>query len=413
MNTYKKGGNTAIIKKSNLSLIVRLVREMGMVSRTDLAKITGLSKGGLTPIIQELINNGIIRETGVMDSDAGRKPIMLEICSHAAYVIAVDLNRSSAQIALVDFSNKVRSSYEYKYAGNESTQEIIRRIKSMIRFFIEENHECSIAAIGVSSPGPLDCQEGIILNPPRFHGWKNIPIKQLLEEEFGIPTILDKDANAYAMAEKIMGLGKKYKNFIHVTHSEGIGAGVVIDRMLYRGVRGFGTELGHLVVDYRGSKCDCGNIGCLEQYASMTAIIEWIESRIQHEVDEADAPIKMIYERRGRIEWEDVLDGLDKNSPICLKAVENAAVFLGYGLINMLNIFAPEAVIIGGRGISAGKYLVKPLKKMMAESTFYKDFYLPDILVSDLKDGALIGIANTAFEHIIDKSTEQLFKPKM
>ncbi|MGE5631525.1 MAG: ROK family protein [Caulobacteraceae bacterium] len=410
INSLNKGGNTAIIKKSNVSLIVRLVREMGAVSRTDLSKITGLSKGGLTPIIQELISKKVLRETGVADSDAGRKPIMLEIYPNAGYVVAIDFNRSSLQIALVDLANHLKSFYEYKYTGEESTEEIVRRIKSMTRFFLEENTGQRIVAIGVSAPGPLDYQEGIILNPPSFYGWSNIPIKEILEKEFGVMTFLDKDANAYAMAEKAVGSGKKYSSFIHITHSEGIGSGVVLNDMLYRGQRGFGTEIGHLILDYNGKPCDCGNIGCLEQYASMTAIIKWVESKLQGEVDEIDIPLKAIFERRGKIEWEDILEGLNNNSYICLEAMETAANYLGYGLINMINIFAPQAVIIGGRCVLADKYLLKPLKSVIEQRYFYKNYHLPDILISDIKEGALIGIACIAFEHILEGSLERLLE---
>ncbi|KUO70613.1 MAG: hypothetical protein APF77_17590 [Clostridia bacterium BRH_c25] len=409
MDKYQnKGGNTAIIKKNNLSLIVRLIREMGVVSRTELSRITDLSKGGLTPIIQELIEKNVIRETGVIDSAVGRKPIVLEINSNISYVIAVDINRSKMQIGLVNFTNQLQSFYEYKYAAKETAQEIVKRLKSMIRFFIDQNQDKHIAAIAVSVPGPLNYQNGIILNPPNFEGWENLNIKALLEEEFGISTILDKDANAYAMAEKTVGLGKKYKNFIHITHCEGVGSGIVLNDKLYRGVDGFGTEIGHIIVDFNGKQCDCGNKGCLEKYASMNAIIEWIESKLGSDTDKANDPIRTVYERSGRIEWDDVIDGLAKHVPICLEAMENAGTYLAYSLVSMINIFAPEAIIIGGPSVLVGKYLLKPIKKIIAARSFFRDYYLSDVLLSELKDGALIGIAGIAFEHLLNDSIEIL-----
>jgi len=410
MDKYQnKGGNTAIIKKNNLSLIVRLIREMGVVSRTELSRITDLSKGGLTPIIQELIEKNVIRETGVIDSAVGRKPIVLEINSNISYVIAVDINRSKMQIGLVNFTNQLQSFYEYKYAVKETAQDIVKRLKSMIRFFIDQNQDKRIAAIAVSVPGPLNCRNGIILNPPNFEGWENLNLKTLLEEEFGIATILDKDANAYAMAEKTVGLGKKYKNFIHITHCEGVGSGIVLNDKLYRGVEGFGTEIGHIIVDYNGKQCDCGNKGCLEKYASMNAIIEWIEAKLGSDSNKANDPIRTVYERSGRIEWDDVIDGLAKHVPICLEAMEIAGTYLAYSLVSMINIFAPEAIIIGGPSVLVGKYLLKPIKKIISDRSFFRDYYLSDILLSELKDGALIGISSIAFEHLLNDSIELLF----
>lgn len=404
----KKGGNTAIIKKSNMSLIVSLIRQMGNVSRTELSKITGLSKGGLTPIIQELLASKLIRETGVMNSDAGRKPIMLEICPNAGNVIAVDFSRNSLQVALVDLSNQLRSFYEYKYIGGETQEEILKKLKSMIRFFIEENKEQKIVAIGVSAPGPLDYQAGIILNPPSFYGWKDIQIKDILEEEFKLTTFLDKDANVYATAEKVMGLGRNYHNFIHITLSEGIGAGIVLNDTLYRGVRGFGTEIGHTTLEQNGIQCECGNRGCLEQYASIKVIIKRVETQIEEAVHQADLTLKAAYKHKGKLEWEDILYGLESESPICMEALRQISVYLGCGLLNVINVVAPQAVIIGGRSALAGKYLLEPLKKVIKESSFYKDYYLPDIFISDLKDGYLIGAANTAFGHLIQESIELL-----
>lgn len=407
-NTSNKGGNTALIKRNNLSLIIRLVREMETISRTELSVITGLSKGGLTPIIQELIDTKILSEGGVMDSHAGRKPVVLEINPEVAYVISVDLNRSSMQIGLVNLNNDLQSFYEHKYTCEESAETIVPRLKSMIRFFLDQNSEKRIVAIAVSVPGPLDYQKGIILNPPNFKGWKNLQLKKILEEEFGILTILDKDANAYAMAEKVLGHGKDYEKFVCVTHCEGVGSGIVLNNQLYRGVRGFGTELGHVIVDDHGIQCDCGNRGCLEKYASMTAIIQWVESTIATDNNKANTYIKVLFERNGKLEWDDILDGLERHIPICLEAMEYAGNYLSNGLISMINIFAPEAVIIGGRSVFYGKYFLKSIKEAITKHSFFREHYIPDILISDIKDGALIGIANIAFEYVINECIEVL-----
>lgn len=402
------GVNSAKAKKNNIALILNIIREHESVSRSELSRITGLSKGGLTPIIQELIACNIIRETGIINSASGRKPVMLQTNSEAGGVIAVDFGRLSIKTAFINFGGEVTSFHEFRYLGEDVSENIIKKLKSMIRFFIEENSDKKVLAIGVSVPGPLDSKEGRVLLPPEFRGALSVPLKEILEKEFDIKVFIDKDANANAMAEKIRGKGRLYDNFIHITQAEGIGMGIIVNGELYKGRGGEGAEAGHISICREGRKCSCGNYGCLEMYASITAIIEDITENLKKDQIVAGNALKEAAEQKLPLDFKSIEKALLEGSKLAEDAFIRAGEFLGDGIVSLINVFAPDAVIIHSCVKGAEKYMKAPLIKKAAERTIFRNNYVPDIIFSDIAEITLLGMADIVFSHIINEYLELL-----
>ena len=170
-------------------------------------------QGGITPIINELLGMELIAETGVSVTDSGRRPIILELNASGCHAIAVDWTRKKFTAAVVDSTGRIVTQEQYWFVENDTLDHILKRLKETINSLLSQSRAKRIAGIGVVAPGPLDIYTGVILSPPNFWGWLNIPIKQILEDEFRLPVFLD-NANAYAMAEKNYGRGREYHNFI-------------------------------------------------------------------------------------------------------------------------------------------------------------------------------------------------------
>jgi N-acetylglucosamine repressor len=403
------GSNAIFTKQRNRSLILNMIKEEG-ISRAELSKRTGLSRGGITPIISELLDMGLIIETGVSVTYSGRRPITLELNPSGCYAIAVDLSRKRFTVAVVNFTGHIIAEEEYRFIESDTLDHILIRLKEIIGNFLNQLKVKRIAGIGVVAPGPLDISEGIILSPQNFRGWKNVPIRQILETEFHLPVMLDNNANAYALAEKNYGKGKAYHNFIYAVVDEGIGAGIIINDQIYRGKGGFGSEIGHISINMDGPKCECGNRGCVEVYATLTKIMQQT-----NDYAELGMPSPYLTDIRSQrlIEWEDIIRGLENEDPVCLNIIRKEAAYLANVLVSLINVLEPEAIFIGSDIAKAGKHILEPLNEFISNSTVTQKIQKTDLLLSNLSQASLMGGAMLVIQDFIDLGNYEDLDNKM
>ena len=208
-----------------------------------------------------------------------------------------------------------------------------------------------VKAIGVGFGGPVDYSRQRIVNSTHVPGWDNVPLPGLLESRFGLPAIVDNDANVGALGETTYGAGKGLKTVVYYTISTGIGGGVIIDGSIYRGANGNAGELGHVPILKEGPVCACGNSGCLEALCSGPAIGRRGGRRLK---------------RRGMTARE-VFDEARAGNRDALQIVSDTVTYLSMGIASTINAFAPEAVIVGGGVSRAGKTLFEPLRQAVTE----------------------------------------------
>jgi predicted NBD/HSP70 family sugar kinase len=212
-------------------------------------------------------------------------------------------------------------------------------------------------------------------------GWENVPLQQRIEREFGIPVVIDNEANAGAVGEKRFGAGKHASHLIYVSISSGIGTGVIIKEELYRGVSGFSGEMGHLSIELNGRPCRCGNVGCWELYASEQALVEEARRLLQEPL--------LDLERLTRL----AADGHAEAAAL----FEQTGVYLGIGLVNVINSFNPELIIIGGSIVSCKQWLLPPLLNIMEKRSLPFPRAQLSIVFSELQGrSTLLGAASFA-----------------
>lgn len=280
------------------------------------------------------------------------------------YYLGLDLGGTKILTGLSDKNGKIlaRSRRETEAALGED-----KIISNMIETVEDVLHKTGlnsedIRTLGIGSPGPLDAEKGVIIENSNLP-WRNVPIKAKMEKALNIKTILKNDANAAALGEKWFGAGRTVDNMVYLTISTGIGGGAVINKELFTGVNDNACELGHTVIDPDGPLCGCGNHGCLESFASGTAI-----GRMAREAAEAGESRKMLELADNIIE--------DIDAVICAQAAysgdekakeifDKAAFYLGIGLGNFVNIFNTELIVLGGGVMKASDlFLDKALAKM-------------------------------------------------
>jgi len=203
-----------------------------------------------------------------------------------------------------------------------------------------------MAALGVSCGGPLDSQTGTVYAPPNLPAWEAVPLKSLLQSEFGLPTRLENDANATALAEHRWGAGQGCRDMAFLTMGTGIGAGLILDGKLYRGRRDLAGEVGHAVVLPGGPLCPCGKRGCLESLASGTSLA------------------RMGRERCGEasLTAHDICDRARRGDAIALSVIADVALYMGIGLANLLHTLNLERIVLGTLAVHAADLLLEPIR---------------------------------------------------
>ncbi|MDC3416065.1 ROK family transcriptional regulator [Aquibacillus salsiterrae] len=339
--------NQHVVKKENKTLVLEVIKVKSPISRADIAQVTGLNKGTVSSLVSELIDEQLIYESGPGQSSGGRRPVMLLFNQNAGYSIGLDLGVNYLLGVLTDLNGNII--YETKVSINDfSYPSVLKQLIKSIEYLMSSTPESpyGIIGIGIGVPGIVS-NEGSILLAPNL-GWENIDLKTVIEETFGLPVIIENEANAGAYGEKMFGAGKDFSNIIYISVGIGIGVGLILNDSLYKGNNGFSGELGHMTIEINGLKCRCGNRGCWELYASEQALIKRAE---ELELVSSDQTISL-----------DLLNELAENGHMeTIQLLSGIGDFLGVGINNIINTFNPQQIIIGNRLATSEKWIKSSL----------------------------------------------------
>ena len=263
------------------------------------------------------------------------------------YAIGVDLGGTKIATGIVDMDAKLLDQVVMDTAAQEGVEAVLGRMAESVRTLMDRQGVKAedVLGIGVCSPGPLDRETGIVLAAPNL-GWTNVHLGPMLQELTGITTYVENDANAAALAEKWMGAGRGAKNMVYITVSTGVGSGIIINGSLYAGSHGTAGEVGHIVMEDGGPLCGCGQRGCLEAYASGTAIArmarEALESGTQSKIRD------LVEDNLEAVSAKVVGEAAAQGDEVANAILDKAFHYLGLGMISVINLFDPELIVIGG-----------------------------------------------------------------
>jgi len=253
-----------------------------------------------------------------------------------------------------------------------------------------------VRAVGIACGGPLDPFAGIIQSPPGLPGWDDVPIVAMVETSLDRPAVVDNDATACALAEDWYGAGRARgaRHLVYLTISTGIGGGLVLDGRLYRGAAGNAGELGHLTVDYLGRQCGCGRRGCLEAYASGTNIAARARERLAagRASSLADVPV---------VTAQHVAEAAAADDELAGEVWDETTAILGSAIANILDVFNPELVVLGGGVTRAGDQLLVPVREAALRQAMPPARGAAEIVLAGLGDElGVISAATVAFERL-------------
>lgn len=286
--------------------------------------------------------------------------------------IGVDIGGTKIAAGSVDTEGAITESIFVPTLAEEGFNTSISQIYSAIDDVLKVVDERGEKAdgIGVCAPGPLDPMEGIVYNPPNLPGWDKVPLTDMISKRFGLPVILENDANAAGMAELIWGAAKGYKNVFYATVSTGIGTAVIIDGKIYHGKNGMAGEAGHVTIDYDSKvSCNCGGTGCVEALASGMASANTFKRKICSGVIDGSGVLKMAGGDVENITMKHIADAAAQGDEEALRSIREQGTLLGIWLAGMISVLDPEIVVIGGGVSLAGDLLFSSIRKSIPDNT--------------------------------------------
>jgi len=370
-------GDQALIKRINTAIVLECILRGAPLSRAQISEQSGLNKATVSSLVQDLIDGSLVREIGTGQSSGGRKPVMLEFVATAGYAIGIDLGVNYIRGALTDLRGGIvaeRTSSLRDQEPGAAFEQLCGCIESLAAEAPPSPY--GIIGIGVGVPGLVD-ESGAILFAPNLQ-WRDVPLQRQLAERFGLPVTIDNEANAGALGEQKHGAGRSISNLVYVSVGIGIGTGLILHKSLYKGSSGFSGEMGHLSIEARGKSCSCGNRGCWEMYASEQALLQEASSL-------------------GFEDLEGLLAAAEAGRSDVLALFGEIGEYLGIGIANIVNVFNPDAVVIGNRMSQARPWLENALRQTVVQRALGFHLRKVQLLFAELGErSAMMGAAEMA-----------------
>jgi len=320
----------------------------------------------ITGLVKELTESEALEEAGVTtDSDRGRKQVLLRLNPRHRFVVGVEFEADRVVGLVADLEAKVVARSERALLGRPEKAAILKGIAETLREVIERAG-CSmekLAGIGVADPGIVDTRRGVSVLSSTIQGWRDVPVKEILEADFRRPVILEESTRSKTLCEKKYGAGREADSLMFIEFGAGIGCGLVLGGELYRGSSESAGELGHTRVMENGPVCNCGSYGCLESVASLPAIAARAVRAIREGANSGILDLA-----GGSLEGitsDHVFVAGRNGDKLALGIIDDAVRYLGYGIANAVNLFNPEMVVFDAKLGAVADLILEPVKQII------------------------------------------------
>lgn len=351
-------GSKRLLRDLNQSIVLNLVAAAGPLSRTALARLSGLPAATVTRIAGDFVAAGLIQETASDESSGGRRPILLRVNPAAGYVAGVKLREDTLTVALCDLGCAVVHQCEADLPDVEPHRAVATIAAAVDRCIGQAGvARAGVLGVGIGLSGRIDSARGLC-RYSAILGWRDVDLGPALEYKLRLPVRVDNDVNTLAVAERQFGAGRGAADFLLITVGRGVGLGIVVGGEIYRGARGGAGEFGHMTVDTApdAPACNCGKRGCLEAVASDYGIVQAATGREPgHGIESA---------------MDAVLARAAAGDEAVRAIFDRAGAALGIAVANLINIFDPALVLLGGEGLRAGELLLGPARAAIPRHAF-------------------------------------------
>ena len=370
---------------------------LGRSTRPELSAATGLSAATVTNVTRELIDEGVVIETGLAGSDGGRPRMVLGMNPGYGYVIGVDIGETRTRVELFDLTMTGRARADFPLDAGRDPDVVAGQIAAGLDQVIVASgaDPGSVLGVGVGVPGIIERGPELLVHGQAY-GWDAVPLERLLRARTSLPLRFDNGAKTLGQAELWFGTGRGASNAVVVLIGSGVGASLIAGGATYQGATSSAAELGHVPVVVGGRTCRCGSAGCLEAYAGATSILE----RYREETGAGSQELAPADQERALAELAETA----ATSPRAAAVLDETAVYLGAGIGAAINLFNPERVVIGGwAGLLLGERLLPAIRDSARRHSLRQLFGAATIELGELGAGAVaLGAATLPVESFLD-----------
>jgi glucokinase-like ROK family protein len=394
----------ALVRDMNLSSVMRHVHREGSLSRAQLAQRTHLNKATISSLVEELIDLGLIHENGMDTSGFGRPATMLDLDPQAGCIIGVEIGVGFISIILTNFTGKIIWRHFEELISILNQEEITARIFQLLDEAreIARKDRMRLFGMGLALPGMVDVDQGVLIFSPNLQ-WRDVPLRQMFSEYSGLPVFVDNDANAAALGEHLFGAARQEQHFLFIVAGVGVGGGLFLNGEIYRGARGLAGEIGHTSLYVEQTRpCRCGNRGCWENFANQSSLYERIRARL--DVGRRSLITSILENQLSPLNLSIINQAAEAGDREVLEAISDTGVALGLGVANLVNIFNPEMVVIGGSLSILGNYILPAVEEVIEERTLEVMRKPIKILISAFgSDASVMGAVALVVREILSK----------
>ncbi|TQN31924.1 putative NBD/HSP70 family sugar kinase [Haloactinospora alba] len=347
-------GSQAALRQANQQRVVEVLRESGTLTQAEIARSTGLSAASVSNIVRNLRSTGAV--SVISTSANGRRARAITLVRSPNAVLAIDFSFVTLTVALGDGQGAVLARESISYDVAADPERSVRRAVWLAETLLARSRvdHASVSLVCASVPGPVAPDSGEVSPITCMPRWAGFRPAASLSHRLGLPVVVENDANVCALAEVSVGAARGSRHVVYVRLGEGVGAGIVIDGHVFRGVGGTAGEIGHMALDSRGQVCRCGNRGCLETLVGAPYLLSMVPSQAGTE-SPAELGALIAAARSG--------------DPGCQRVVSDAGTALGHGMGVVATMVNPQVVVVGGELAEAGDLLLEPMRRAMELGT--------------------------------------------
>ncbi len=358
--------------------VLRLIWQERAISRAEIARRADLSRSTVSEVVDTLLPTGLVSEGGPGESIGGRRPIVLNFEDGACFILGTEMGASHVAVVLTDLRGRVLHWEHRNHAVRTDPAGTRKALAELCESALASRKGAAqkLVGIGVAVASPVDPRHPFALSEVVLPDWKGASGLEALGERFGVPVMVDNDANLGALAEHWWGAGRGVHHFAYVKVGTGVGSGHVIGGEVYRGATGFAGEIGHLSIDPNGEPCVCGLRGCLAMHVGSPALVKRAAQLLGEYGSSALA--------KGKLTMAAIEQAAIAGDALAVRVTREAAEYLGIAVAGMLNLMNPSVVVVGGGITELGDHFLEPLRETVKQRTRVSTSAGHTILMSEL-----------------------------
>ncbi|MGG3283777.1 ROK family protein [Paenibacillus solani] len=377
---------------SQKKLLYDYIAEQGTVSKLDLLNVFSFTKSTMTRILEEMTNEGLLIESGFGESSGGRRPILYQINPSYGYILGLEISRVYSSLGLFDMHMNPKSITHWRMDQTFTPERFVEHVSLQTRAFLRDHQleESQIIGMGIGAVGPLNREKGLILTPLHFPaaGWNNFPICRLVEEQLGFKAVLDNGANTALLGERWSIRHANIQHMLYVHAGAGLRYAMMSHGQIVHGTMDMEDAIGEMIIQTNGPRLNNkGNSGALEAFVSLQALEQRARSEASMSRDQFLDTYKVTAEN---VNYDVLLKALRDDNPYTLKLFTDAAFHFGIGLANVINLFHPETIILGGALIQSHELFFRTAVEVAQNNIYRYPEYRPQFSLGTLKEEAVV-----------------------